>query len=43
MFLLLLICGGYYFGGLVIGERVLGLILVTYLIVFLPGALNRKT
>lgn len=42
MFLLLLIGGCYYFGGLVIGESVLGLILLTCLIVFLPGALNRK-
>jgi len=42
MFLLLLIGGGYYFGGPVIGESVLGLILLTCLIVFLPGALNRK-
>ena len=43
MFLLLLVGAGYYFGGLVVGESMLGLILWTCVTVFLPGALNRKT
>jgi hypothetical protein len=43
MVLLLLIGSGYYFGGLVVGESMLGLVLWTCVIVFLPGALYRKT
>jgi hypothetical protein len=43
MILFLLIGSGYYFGGLVVGESMLGLILWTCVIVFLPGALYRKT
>jgi hypothetical protein len=43
MLLLLLIGAGYCFGGHVVGEIMLGLILWTGLIVLLPGALNRRT
>jgi hypothetical protein len=42
MFVPLLVGYGYYNGGLGFGGIVLGLILFTYLIVFLPGAFRAR-
>jgi hypothetical protein len=42
MFIPLLVGYGFYLGGLGFGGNMIGLVLFTYLIVFLPGAFRAR-